>query len=131
MSKTVEWGMGKEQIQGIAKIIGLILNMIQDHDVDHRYFINDEAMTLSYIHTKLIDITNKGVYNQEERKFLNQVRTLVLNYKQLEKRKKERMPWDDPSYDNNLPFLINSKGQINHNLTTMSNGAAKHLFKAS
>ena len=121
MSRTVEWGISPRQYNGIKKIAGLILNMIQDHDVQVDYTICEQEWSLREIHSQVVFLANRGTYNQKEREFLNEVRNLVLQYQRLDKRKKETMPWDDPSYEG-LPFFINSKGQINHNLTTLSNG---------
>ena len=124
MSKTVEWGISDKQHKGIIKIIGYLLNMIQESDNQGKIYLGDGNRTIEILPMEIYDrirlIQGKGVYNEEEQRYLNTIRDLVLEY---EKEKKEReakmMPWDD-----NLPFFINSKGQINHNLTTMSNGVA-------
>lgn len=101
MSKTVEWSISLRQYNGIKKIAGLILNMIQDHDVQEHYVICAQEWVLKDIHSQVIYLANKGTYNIEEKEFLNEVRNLVLQYQRLDKRKKETMPWDNnPSYDN-------------------------------
>lgn len=118
MSKTVQWGIDKKRDRGILKMMGLIINMIQDHDVNEYHMIGGKERTLLSIHNELKAIYESGAYTISERDFLNRVRSLVLSYQNT----KKGLPWENnPSYEG-LPFFINSKGQINHNLTTLSNG---------
>jgi len=102
MSKTVQWGIDKIKDRGIVKMMGLLINMIQDHDVSEYQVIGGEERTLLSIHNELKAIHNKGVYTQSEKKFLNGVRDLVLGYQQIDKKLNKT----------SLAFLLNSKGQI-------------------
>jgi len=95
MSKTDEWSISPIQKKGIAKIVGLLLNMIQDHDVQELYIICQQEWSLRDIHSQVTRLANRGTYNESEKEFLNEVRNLVLQYQELDKRKKEQMPWDD------------------------------------
>lgn len=108
MSKTVEWGISPKQKKGIIKMVGLLSNMIQDHDVNEYHMINFQERTLLSLHQEVRTIANRGTYTESEQKFLNEVRNLVLTYQNT---KKDVMPWDDPSYEG-IPFFINSKGQV-------------------
>ena len=99
MSKTVQWGIDKKRDRGILKMMGLVINMIQDHDVNEYHMIGGKERTLLSIHNELKAIYESGTYTESERDFLNGVRTLVLSYQNT----KKVMPWDDPSYDN-IPF---------------------------
>lgn len=119
MSKTVKWSVSPRQKHGLIKIMGLIINMIQDHDVQHIYYIHNEERSLMSIHNELKAIYERETYTRTEREFLNEVRTLVLNYQRTNTKLKQSMPWDDPSYDNELTWAmnlnsmkLNSKGQI-------------------
>lgn len=109
MSKTVEWGISNKQHKGIIKIIGYLLNMIQESDNQGKIYLGDGNRAIEILPMEIYDrirvIQGKGVYNEEEQKYLNTIRHLVLDYKK--EKESKMMPWDD-----NLPFFINSKGQI-------------------
>lgn len=93
MSKTVEWSISPRQKKGMIKMTGLLLNMIQDHDVQANYIITQQEWSLREIHTQVARLIKRGTYDKQEQEFLNQVRNLVLEYQRLDKRKKEE--WDD------------------------------------
>lgn len=95
MSKTVEWSISPRQKEGMIKMTGLLLNMIQDHDVQEIHLITQQEWSLREIHTQVARLIKRGTYDKQEQEFLNQVRNLVLEYQRLDKRKKDVMPWDD------------------------------------
>ena len=105
MSKTVEWGISDKQHQGIIKIVGLLLNMIQESDKEGKVYLGEgNRMITTYpmeIYDKIRVIQSKGVYNEEEQKYLNLIRNLVLDYKKQKEKEK---------FLDELPFFINSKG---------------------
>jgi len=94
MSKTVEWSISLRQKQGMVKMTGLLLNMIQDHDVQSDYVICEQEWSLREIHSQVVRLVKRGTYDIKEREFLNEVRHLVLQYQRLDKRKND-MTWDD------------------------------------
>jgi hypothetical protein len=105
MSKTVEWGINDKQHQGIIKIIGLLLNMIQESDSQGKIYLGDGNRTIEILPMEIYDkirvIQTKGVYNEEEQKYLNTIRHLVLDYKKQKEKEK---------FLDELPFFINSRG---------------------
>lgn len=107
MSKTVEWGITDKQHKGIIKIVGLLLNMIQESDKEGRVYLGDGNRTIEIlpieINHRIRVIQSKGVYNEEEQKYLNRIRNLVLDYQKQKKKEK---------FLDEFPFFINSKGQI-------------------
>jgi hypothetical protein len=107
MSKTVEWGISDKQHQGIIKIVGFLLNMIQESDSQGKIYLGDGNKTIEILPMEIYDkirvIQSKGVYNEEEQYYLNTIRHLVLNYKKQKEKEK---------FLDELPFFINSKGQI-------------------
>jgi len=111
MSKTVEWSISSSQNKGIVKMIGLLINMIQDHDVNENHMIGTNERTLLSLHQEVRTIANRGTYNESEKEFLNEVRNLVLQYQNS---KKEQLSWDDElTWAMNIHSMkLNSKGQI-------------------
>lgn len=107
MSKTVEWGITDKQHDGIIKIVGLLLNMIQESDNEGKIYLGEgNRMITAYpmeIYDKIRVIQSKGVYNEEEQKYLNLIRNLVLDYKKEKEKEK---------FLDQLPFFIYSEGQI-------------------
>ena len=105
MSKTIEWGITDKQEKGIIKIIGLLLNMIQESDSQGKNYLGDGNRTIEILPMEIYDkirvIQSKGVYNEEEQKYLNTIRHLVLDYKKQKEKEK---------FLDELPFFINSKG---------------------
>lgn len=94
MSKTVEWSISPRQKKGMIKMTGLLLNMIQDHDVQADYIITQQEWSLREIHTQVVRLIKRGTYDKQEQEFLNQVRNLVLSYQSGELKENYSQPWD-------------------------------------
>lgn len=110
--------MSIRQDKGLDKMISLIDVMIMDHHIHDVYIVGGVETQLKEIRSHLHTIKNQGAYTPYQKKYLNEVRNLVLKYKKSNK-KKDVMPWDDPSYDDELTWAmnlnsmkLNSKGQI-------------------
>lgn len=107
MSKTVEWGITDKQHKGIIKIVGLLLNMIQESDNEGKVYLGEGNRTIEILPMEIYDrirvIQSKGVYNEEEQKYLNLIRNLVLDYKKQKEKEK---------FLDEFPLFIYSEGQI-------------------
>lgn len=71
--------------KGIVKMIGIIVNMIQDHKIDDTYTINGRKYLLKEISDELKGLVKSTMYDDYEKEFLNEVRNLVLSYKEKDR----------------------------------------------
>lgn len=86
--------------KGIVKMIGIIANMIQDHKIHDTYVINQKQYTLLEIGKELKGLVHGIQYDDFEKDFLNEVRDLVLSYKEKDREEfksqwSSQQPWDD------------------------------------
>ena len=71
--------------KGIVKMIGIIVNMIQDHKIDDTYTINGRDYKLVEISETLKRLVHARGYSDDDKKCLNEIRDLVLSYKEKDK----------------------------------------------
>lgn len=74
--------MDRKRGQGILKVARLVNRMMNDYGAHQVILLEDkEEITITSIYQKINDIVYKGSYNEEEQKFLNKVRKVVISYK--------------------------------------------------
>jgi hypothetical protein len=84
MSKTLEWSISPRQKEGIVKMMGILVNMVQDYKVDSVFHVGQIEYHLREIIARLATFGNKTTYDQTDQVYLNAVRNLVLQYQRGE-----------------------------------------------
>ena len=79
-------------------MIGIIVNMIQDHKIDDTYTINGRDYKLVEISETLKRLVHARGYSDDDKKCLNEIRNLVLSYKE-KNREEFKSNWESSTLD--------------------------------
>ena len=77
----MEYQMDRRLGQGILKLSRLVSKMKNDFGYDHTILLGTYERRLGTIYEQVDEIIHKGSYNEQEKKFLNQLRKVVIQYK--------------------------------------------------
>lgn len=88
--------MNETHKKGIFNMMIYIRTMIQDHTIYDRAFINGNYIRFKDIYEKLVILDKRNNYDDDDKKYLNEVRNLVLHWR-------NGNLMDCPQYDD-LPF---------------------------
>lgn len=77
----MEIQMDRKRGQGILKIARLVNKMMQDYGHYTVIIVDNSERTIVSIYEQVDEIIRKGSYTKEEQRFLNNLREVVIDYR--------------------------------------------------